>query len=139
MPSIIIVEDGLPKSPIRIFGNNSIAILSSEIAIPSEIVSPVVRRIIDWAWEKKVKRIFALGGLPVPNRHEIEKLRIFVAASEDSLLKITKENDVKVIQRGFLAGPQVLILKYCSEKNIPAIALLAEAFYNYPDQRLHQL
>ncbi|MFQ6087194.1 MAG: PAC2 family protein, partial [Candidatus Bathyarchaeia archaeon] len=26
-----------------------------------------------------------------------------------------------------------LLMRYCAERNVPAIALLAEAFYNYPD------
>ena len=49
------------------------------------------------------------------------------------MIKTLTENDVEIIKRGFLVGPQALILKYCAEKKIPAIALLAEAFYNYPD------
>ncbi|MEM3815842.1 MAG: PAC2 family protein, partial [Candidatus Bathyarchaeia archaeon] len=64
---------------------------------------------------------------------EIEKLRIFGAASDENTLKKLTENEIEVIQRGFLVGPQALILKYCAEKNISAIALLAETFYNYPD------
>ncbi|MEM2091692.1 MAG: PAC2 family protein [Candidatus Bathyarchaeia archaeon] len=133
LPPIIILENGLPRSPIRIFGDGNIVVVSSEIAIPLEVISPVIRGVVDWAWRRRVKRIFTLGGLPVPNRHEIEKLRIFGAVSDDSLLKIIEENDVEVIQRGFLVGPQALILKYCAERSMPAIALLAESFYNYPD------
>lgn len=139
LPQIIILENGLPRSPIRIFGNSNIAIVSSEIAIPSDLVSLTIRSIIDWAWRRRVKRIFTLGGLPVPNRHEIEKLRIFGAASDGSSLKIIEENEVEVIQRGFLVGPQALILKYCAERSIPAIALLAESFYNYPDPEASSL
>lgn len=133
LPPVIMIENGLPRSPIRMFGSGKIVVLSSGIAIPSDSVHPIIRSVIDWAWKKRAERVFTLGGLPVPNRHDIEKLRIFGAASDDSILKILTENEVEIIQRGFLAGPQALILKYCAEKNIPAAALLAEAFYNYPD------
>jgi len=133
LPPMIILEGGLPRSPIRIFGNSELVVLSSEIAIPSGIVHSVIKSIVEWAWRKKAERVFTLGGLPVPNRHEIEKLRIFGAASDNLMIKTLTENDVEIIRRGFLVGPQALILKYCAEKKIPAIALLAEAFHNYPD------
>ncbi|MEM1580985.1 MAG: PAC2 family protein [Candidatus Bathyarchaeia archaeon] len=133
LPPVIMLESGLPRSPIRIFGSGNLVVLSSEIAIPSDSVHPIIRSVVDWAWKKRAEKVFTLGGLPVPNRHEIEKLRIFGAVSDSSMLKTLTENEVEIIQRGFLVGPQALILKYCAEKNIPAIALLAEAFYNYPD------
>jgi uncharacterized protein len=133
LPPIIVLESGLPRSPIRIFGNDNLAVLSSEIAIPSEIVHPLIRSIVEWAWRNKAEKVYTLGGLPVPNRYEIEKLRIFGAASDNSMIKTLVENNIEIIKRGFLVGPQALILKYCTEKKIPTIVLLAEAFYNYPD------
>ncbi|MBS7625235.1 proteasome assembly chaperone family protein [Candidatus Bathyarchaeota archaeon] len=133
LPPIVILENGLPKSPIRIFGNKDLFVLSSEIAIPSNIINLIVKGIIDWVWKKKAEKVLTLGGIPVPNRHEIEKLRIFGAASDETTLKKLVENEIEILQRGFLVGPQALILKYCAERSIPAMALLAEAFYNYPD------
>ena len=133
LPPIIILEKGLPKSPIRIFGGEKLIVLISEIAIPSSIIRPIIGGIIDWAYEKGVREVFTLGGLPVPNRHQLEKLRIFGVASDNLTLKTLTEKEIEIIQRGFLVGPQALILKYCAEKSMHAIALLAESFYNYPD------
>lgn len=133
LPPVIILENGVPKSPIRIFEGGGIAVINSEVAIPSDAIYPLMKSIVEWAWRKKAERIFTLSGLPVPNRHELEKIRIFGAASNNNMLKVLKDNEVEIIERGFLVGPQALILKYCVEKNISAIALLAETFYNYPD------
>lgn len=133
LPPIIMLEKGLPRSPIRVFGNEDLLVLSSEIAIPSASVYSIIESVIDWIWKKKVELVFTLGGLPIPNRHEIEKPKVFGAASDEALLKIFNEKGIQVIQRGFLAGPQALILSFCAERNIPAVALLAESFYNYPD------
>ncbi|MEM1783925.1 MAG: PAC2 family protein [Candidatus Bathyarchaeia archaeon] len=109
------------------------AVINSEVAIPSDAIYPLMRSIVEWAWRKKAERVFTLSGLPVPNRHELEKIKVFGAASNGDMLKVLKDNEVEIIERGFLVGPQALILKYCVEKNISAIALLAESFYNYPD------
>jgi len=116
-----------------VFGNEDLLVLSSEIAIPSASVYSIIESVIDWIWKKKVELVFTLGGLPIPNRHEIEKPKVFGAASDEALLKIFNEKGIQVIQRGFLAGPQALILSFCAERNIPEVALLAESFYNYPD------
>jgi len=132
-PPVIILEGGLPKSPVRIFEGGGIAVLTSEIAIPSDTLYPLVRSIVDWVWRKKAEKVFVLSGIPVPNRHEIEKVRVFGAASDENMLKTLKDNEVEIIERGFIVGPQALILKYCMDKKIPAAALLAETFYNYPD------
>ena len=133
LPPIIMLEKGLPHSPIRIFGNKDLIVLSSEIAIPSSAVYLVIESMIDWVWKKKAEVVFTLGGLPTPNRYEIEKPKIFGAASDETLLKTLSEKGIQIIQRGFLVGPQALILRYCAERKIPAVALLAESFYNYPD------
>jgi len=133
LPPIIMLEGGLPKSPIRIFGNEDLMVLSSEIAIPSSSVYSTMESLINWIWTKKAGMVFTLGGLPIPNRHEIDKPKVFGAASNENLLKILNEKKIQVIQRGFLVGPQALVLSFCNERNIPAIALLAESFYNYPD------
>jgi len=133
LPPIIMLEKGLPKSPIRMFGNKDLIVLSSEIAIPSSSVYSIIESIIDWSMEKKIARFFTLGGLPIPNRHEIEKPKVFGAASDEASLKILDEKGIQTIQRGFLVGPQALILSFCAERNISAVALLAESFYNYPD------
>jgi len=133
LPPIIMLEKGLPRSPIRMFGNQDLIVLSSEIAIPSSAIYPIIESIVDWMWKKKVEIVFTLGGLPIPNRHEIEKPKVFGASSNETLLKMLSGKEIQVIQRGFLVGPQALILSYCTERGIPAVALLAESFYNYPD------
>jgi len=133
LPPIIMLERGLPRSPIRIFGNEDLIVLSSEIAIPSVAVHSIIESVVDWIWRKKAEIVFTLGGLPIPNRHEIEKPKVFGASSNETLLKMLDGKEIQVIQRGFLVGPQALILSYCTERGIPAVALLAESFYNYPD------
>ena len=133
LPPVIMLEKGLPRSPIRMFGNEDLIVLNSEIAIPSAAVYSIIESVVDWIWKKKAELVFTLGGLPIPNRHEIEKPKVFGAASDESLLKMLNKKEIQVIQRGFLVGPQALVLSFCAERNIPAVALLAEAFYNYPD------
>jgi len=133
LPPVIMLEKGLPRSPIRMFGNEDLLVLNSEIAIPSASIYLIIENLVNWVSNKKVEIVFTLGGLPIPNRHEIEKPKVFGAASSEDLLKLLNEKGIQAIQRGFLVGPQALILSFCAERDIPAVALLAESFYNYPD------
>ncbi|MEM1515353.1 MAG: PAC2 family protein, partial [Candidatus Bathyarchaeia archaeon] len=57
LPPIVILESGLPRSSIRIFEGGGIAILSSEIAIPLDIIYPLVKSVIEWAWKKKAEKV----------------------------------------------------------------------------------
>ncbi len=133
LPPVVVLYNGLPYSPIRIFGNERLLVLISEIAIPADSLQQLMRAVVDWIEEKEIELVVSLGGLPTPNRQNIESPKVFGAASNMDSLKILKEKGIGLIERGFLVGPQALLLKYCSEEDLSAIALLAQSFYNYPD------
>jgi len=133
IPPIIVLHNGLPHSPIRIFGQDDLLVLISEIAIPAGFLQPLMRAIVDWMDEKGVETAISLGGIATPNRQNIESPKVFGAGSNELSLKILREKEINIMKRGFLVGSQALILHYCAEKDITAIALLAQSFYNYPD------
>ncbi|HDN62637.1 MAG TPA: proteasome assembly chaperone family protein [Candidatus Bathyarchaeota archaeon] len=133
LPPLTVLYEGLPHSPIRIFGNDRLLALVSEIAIPANALRPVMKAIVDWIERKKVDKVFSLGGIAAPNRQDIEKPKVYTVASNEETLKFLRERNMEVMERGFLVGPQALLLQYCAEKKIGAVALLAESFYNYPD------
>ena len=37
------------------------------------------------------------------------------------------------MNEGYIIGPQALSMRYSARKKMPAIAILAQSFYNYPD------
>jgi uncharacterized protein len=43
------------------------------------------------------------------------------------------EKGIQLLKGGYMVGPYALIMRYSAERGVPAIALLAESFYNYPD------
>ena len=133
LPPIAVLHDGLPHSPLRIFHKDGILAVLSETAIPASAVQPISQSIVDWCKGKEVKMVVSLGGLPTPNRQNIEEVKVFGAASNDEALKALREGSVEILERGFMVGPYALILRYCAEKGINAIALLAQSFFEYPD------
>lgn len=133
LPPVVVLHKGLPHAPVRVFGNENLIALISETAIPAQSIHPITRAIIDWSQQKKVKMMISLGGLPVQNMQNIENPKVFGVASTESLLETLKEKEVSIMEGGFLAGSQALVMRYCAEKNLSAITLLAQSFYQYPD------
>jgi len=133
LPPVVVLHKGLPYAPLRIFGNRDVIASLAEAAIPAKAVQPIMRRLVDWGQAKKVKLMVSIGGMPVQDRQDIESVKVYGAASNPTLLNSLSGKGIEVLQGGFMVGPYALIMRYCAERNIPAIALLAQSFYNYPD------
>ena len=92
-----------------------------------------MREIVDWGQAKKVKRIVSMGGIPVESRQAITEPQLFGAASNQELLEKLTKKGLSVMNEGYIVGPQALSMRYRISKNVPAIAILTQSFYNYPD------
>jgi len=133
LPPVVVLHEGLPYAPLRIFGNGSLIATLSEAAIPAKAVPPIMRKLVEWGQAKKVKLMVSMGGMPVQDRQDIAEPKVYGAASNQLLLKTLSDKGIEILRGGFMVGPYALIMRYCAERNVPAIALLAQSFYNYPD------
>jgi uncharacterized protein len=133
LPPIIVLHEGLPHSPVRIFGNHNILLAVSETALPAELIHPVMHTLIDWGRSKGVKMMISISGIPVPDRQDLEELKVFAAASNVETLKMAQEKGVEILREGYMVGPQAVMLQYCATLGLPALTLLAQCFFQYPD------
>jgi len=133
LPPIIVLHEGLPHSPVRIFGNHNILLAVSETALPAELIYPVMHTLIDWGRSKGVKMMVSISGIPVPDRQDLEELKVFAAASNMETLKMVQEKGVEILREGYMVGPQAVMLQYCATLGLPALTLLAQCFFQYPD------
>jgi uncharacterized protein len=133
LPPLIVLHEGLPHSPIRIFGSHNVLLAVSETAVPADAIQPIVRTLVDWGKSKNVEVMISMSGIPVQDRQDIEELKVFGAASNSNVLKTVQEKSVEVLKEGYMVGPQAIIMHYCARIGVPAITLLAQCFYNYPD------
>lgn len=133
LPPVVVLHEGLPYAPLRIFGNGGLVATISEVAIPAKAVSPIARKLVEWGQAKKAGLVVSMGGMPVQDRQDIAEPKVFGAASNQALLKMLSDKGIEVLKGGFMVGPYALIMRYCAERNLRAIALLAQSYYNYPD------
>jgi uncharacterized protein len=133
LPPVVVLHQGLPHAPFRIYGNQNLIAVISEMAVPAPAIYTIMRKIMDWAEIKKVKRIVSMGGIPVQNRQTITEPKVFGAASNQELLNKLRKKGLNIMKEGYIVGPQALSMRYSSGKKISVIAILAQSFYNYPD------
>ena len=133
LPPVVVLHNGLPHAPLRIYGNQNLIAVISELAVPAPAIYNIMREIVDWGEEKKVKRIVSMGGIPLENRQTIKEPKVFGAASNQELLDMLSKNGLNIMNEGYMVGAQALSMRYSVSKNISAIAILAQSFYNYPD------
>ncbi len=133
LPPLIVLHEGLPHSPIRIFGNSNMLLAVSETPLAAEIIYPVMYALIDWGKSKNVKMMISLSGIPVQDRQDATELKVFAAGSNPEMLKIAQGRGVEILGEGYMVGPQAVMLQQCAKLGLPALILLAQCFYNYPD------
>jgi uncharacterized protein len=133
LPPIVVLHKGLPHSPIHVFGNNSLLVTIAETAVPAKGVQRLMRSFVDWTKSKRVKMMISIGGIPVQNRQDLDKPEVFGTASSLDMINFLEKHKLGVLKEGYMVGPQALIMRYCAENNVPAISLLAQSYYNYPD------
>jgi uncharacterized protein len=133
LPPVVVLHKGLPHAPLRIYGNKNLIAVISEMAVPAPSIYPIMRKIMEWAETKKVKRVVSMGGIPVQNRQTITEPKVFGAASSQEQIEILSKKGLQIMKEGYIVGPQALGMRYSSNKKLSVIALLAQSFYNYPD------
>jgi uncharacterized protein len=133
LPPLIVLHEGLPHSSMRIFSGQDILLAVSEVPIPADMIYPIMDALIEWGRSKNVKMMISLSGIPIQDRQDATELKAFGAASNLEALKTAKDSGVEVLMEGYMVGPQAVVLQRASKYGSPALALLAQCYYNYPD------
>ena len=133
LPPVIVLHEGLPHFSLRIFAGQGTLLAVSEVPIPSDVIYPIVDALINWGKSRKVKMMISLSGIPIEDRQDLTELKSFAAASNADVLKIAQEKGIEILTEGYMVGPQAVVLQRAVESGSPALTLLAQCFFNYPD------
>ena len=133
LPPLIVLHEGLPHSSIRIFAADNILLAISEAPIPVDVIYPIMDALIDWGKNKNIKMMISLSGLPIQDRQDAKELKTFAAASSPEALKMAQDKSIEILTEGYMVGPQAIMLQRAANAGTPALTLLAQCFFNYPD------
>ena len=133
-PPFIVIHQSKIKHPVRIYANSEFIVTLSEIPLPSILYRKLAETIIKWFKSKNVKIVVSIDGFSEPNRIDLKKINVFaISTDEDIKERLEKGGEAKILKEGFMTGLKAMIIQYAHENDIPALGLLAQAFYNYPD------
>lgn len=132
-PPVVIVHESRPKNTVRIYGGKNIIVLISEIPLPLSIIYEISETLTKWIISKHAKMALIIGGMPHPQRLEIESPQVYGVGTTENMDKILNENKIKLFEEGIIAGVHGVLLKKCADEKIPAAYLLSESHYNLPD------
>jgi uncharacterized protein len=132
-PPVIVVHDGAPKPPMRLYRRNSVVSVVSEIPVDFNFITPITRSLVDWVKSKHVELLITTSGIAVPNRLEIDVPEVYGVASSPDVRKIMDSAGVKALDEGFVAGLHAALMKESLEKRVPCLILLAQSHLKFPD------
>jgi uncharacterized protein len=132
-PPVIVVHDGVPKPPMRLYRRNSVVSVVSEMPVDFNFITPITRSLVDWVKSKHVELLVTTSGIAVPNRLEIDVPEVYGVASSPAVRKIMDSAGVKALDEGFVAGIHAALMKESLEKRVPCLILLAQSHLKFPD------
>jgi len=132
-PPMIVIHEGNITSPARVYAKDNLVALISEITVPVAGIYPISEKLSAWIKSKEPNLVLILGGIPVPNRMEIDKPKSYAIVSDDRTRQIAKSAGISLLEEGVMVGPYALLMRECQRLGVPIMAILAQSYPNYPD------
>ena len=144
MPSVII-SDSIPIPPVRIYhadrdmcGENNLCdnlvTIVSEFPITSQLVNPLIGKILTWTDEHDISMFLGLEGLKSTQKEE-EKVDVYGIGSNSNMVDVLEEYNIEKIKNGIIAGFTGAFLSAETERNNDMLCMLTEAHLAFPDSR----
>ncbi|MEM0042575.1 MAG: proteasome assembly chaperone family protein [Thermofilaceae archaeon] len=137
LPPVIMYHEGRPYPVMRIHyhaaDSNGYLMLVSDVLMNVRGIRSFAQTLIEWAQSKGIERVILLGGVPTPQRMNLNKPAVYAAGATESDIETIERAGVQLFKEGFVSGPYAMILKECYARSVKGIALMAESFLNYPD------
>jgi len=130
---IVVVHQGVPETPFRIYGKDDLAALISEIPVEPRALFPEDTATLDWAQSKNVELQVTITVYTVQNRLEIDVPQVFGVGTSPDIRDDFKKGNIEPFEEGFMAGLHALVVRECLKKGVGSIALLAQSHLQYPD------
>lgn len=134
LPPVILVKDGEPKAPIRIYAKDNMVVIVSDTAVPASIAHDISEMIVRWALDRNAEKIISVGGIQHSEEEgQSTKIKVYALSPYPKLLRDAKKKGMDRVELGFLTGVMGLLMMECVQHNLPILGLLADAHYGYPD------
>jgi uncharacterized protein len=132
-PPVIVIHDGKPLTPFRLYRQKELAAIISEIPIEPSMLVDTAQTIIAWAKTKGIQLLIAVSGIAVPNRLEIDEPEVYGVGSSEAMNQLLRDRKIPILREGFIAGLHAMVMKESQREGVPCVILLAQSHLQYPD------
>jgi uncharacterized protein len=136
LPAVVVVHESKPKHPIRIFGKDNLAVITSEVPLHPRLSLDLAKEIVSWAKSKNTKLILGITSVPFDEEIEGEaerKPKVLAISSDERPAEALKQIGANPFEEGVMMGTHAAILRNCITMHQPNLTLLAEAYSQFPD------
>ncbi|MEM3670384.1 MAG: PAC2 family protein [Thermoprotei archaeon] len=133
LPPVMVLHESVPKETTRLFSSGDNVILLAEIPLPPSLVPEVIRTALLWLKSNGVKEIFGVGGVPAPDRAELEKPGVFVVSTSPEKRKKLVDLQMNLLEEGVITGPFAYLMRESIRAGIPCTMILGQAYQELPD------
>jgi len=154
LPSVSVVRDGVPHSPVRIYAGNigagqkdKVVVIVSEFEPPQEILKSLSLTLMDWVEDKKCRMVISPEGIsskaeevvvegePEAPKKEGQEIMVYGVGSTPRARELLQKNNVPIFDNGVVVGLAGVLLNEGVNRDFDVISILSEAHADYPDAR----
>ena len=133
-PAVALIQDEIPKHPVRVYQGNGIGVFTSEIKFQDKQDIMFASTVLEWYTKGGFDKLIIIDGV-TSNDKQLEQGELYGVGSSESARNDLKRAGIEPIQQGIVAGITGFLLGEGDRIGIDVTALLAEASPMYPDAR----
>jgi len=132
LPSTLFVEDGEILHPIRIYKQNNIFVVMSDLPFDPYLAHDFAESILQYCKKNTVQKIIIVSGMETING-DPKAPKIYGLVTHQSLEEILYTNQISKFLTGSIFGADAAIISVFRKSKIPTMILYAECHPFFPD------
>ena len=136
IPPVVVVSNGVPKHPIRIYSamNGEIGILLTDVPLTPPAVVGFSVALVRYAQSRGVENLISVTGLGNPMRFNLDRPSLYALSNNPEAMRAVEEKTgAKRMGSGIIVGPYAIVLKEATRIGLTNTVLLVDAFIDIPD------
>jgi uncharacterized protein len=134
-PAMALVQDAVPKHPVRVYQGEEVGVFTSEIQFPGAYDVKFAETVLKWFTEGGFNRLIIIDGVVAAELGEKEESDLWGVASHPLGRKALAAARVSRMKQGIVSGIAGYLLSEGDRRGLDITALLAECNPMYPDAR----
>ncbi len=134
-PPVALVQDEVPRHPVRVYQGDGIGVFTSDLQFPGSTDVKFAETVLEWFSEGRFEHLVVIDGIVTGELSEKDEGGLFGVASSSGARARLKSADIEPVKQGVVSGIAGWLLAEGDRRGFDVTALLAECNPMYPDAR----